>query len=82
MIIISKVIPFLKTVAARGLVNGRGPRRRSGRDSVFRNGMTLVFQLEAKSDCLEAVSLKSCTTDKTTVDIRTSEKLLSVCRVA
>ena len=25
----------LKTMAARGLVNGRGPLRRSGRDSVF-----------------------------------------------
>ena len=38
--------------------------------------------LERKCDSLEAVSLESCTTDKTTVDVRTSEKLLSVCRVA
>ena len=28
-------ISGIKTVAARGLVNGRGPRRSRGRDSVF-----------------------------------------------
>ena len=32
---------FLKTVAARGLVNGRGPLRRSGRDLVFKNSLSL-----------------------------------------
>ena len=30
-----KVCSFLKTMAARGPVNGRGPLRRSGRDLVF-----------------------------------------------
>ena len=28
---------FFKTMAARGLVNGRGPLRRSGRDLVLKN---------------------------------------------
>ena len=41
-----------------------------------------ILKLEAKSDSLEAVSLKGSATDKTTVDIRASEKLLSVSRVA
>ena len=81
--IVIRIFPFLETVAARGLVNGRDPRRRSGRDLVSKNGNILIaYKLEAKSDCLEAVSLEGSATDKTTVDIWASEKFLSVCRVA
>ena len=41
--IVIRILPFLKTVAARGLVNGRDPRRRSGRDLVFKNGNILIM---------------------------------------
>ncbi len=34
---------LLKTVAARGLVNGRGPNRRFGRDSVFNRFISSCF---------------------------------------
>ena len=36
---------FLKTVAARGLVNGRGPLRRSGRDSVLKTASPVTICL-------------------------------------
>ncbi len=34
-------------MAARGLVNGRGPLRRSGRDLVFEIAVLLAFQWQA-----------------------------------
>ena len=33
----------MKTVTARGLVNGRGPNRRFGRDSVFKRNIFPLF---------------------------------------
>ena len=38
----------MKTMAARGLVNGRGPLRRSGRGSVFKTLMPQLFYINDK----------------------------------
>ena len=40
---------FFKTMAARGLVNGRGPLRRSGRDLVLKN-IGIQMELPDKFD--------------------------------
>lgn len=42
------------------------------------NIMMCLDVLECKSDSDEVVSLESCATDKTTVDIRASEKLFCI----
>jgi len=38
-------LAVFKTVAARGLVNGRGPLRRSGRDSVLKTASPVTIYL-------------------------------------
>jgi len=38
-------LAVFKTVAARGLVNGRGPLRRSGRDSVLKTASPVIIYL-------------------------------------
>jgi len=42
-------------MAARGLVNGRGPLRRSGRDTVSESAVLLLCQDRLKSELLEEV---------------------------
>ena len=78
-----RVFPFLKTVAAHGPREWEGPAPKEWEGFSFqKREYPYIPKLEAYCDCLEAVSLESCTADKTSVDVRASEEFLSVCRVA